>query len=350
MLFFLCIQGIHHNLAVGVDDDGAVGVVDDHAGFAAGELFHLADGGGVHGDVLTAAVFRVEGCQLGGLGQGVVRGRGAAAGDDDVAAGNLAGVAPDVVLSGQAEGQFLILPVVPAYIDGIAVGGFKPHGLELSLLHPLPAGVRPEIAALLKLQPNFLQLGLGLGPVQFFQNALQIAKLRMPQLELMGQLLFRILHPGVVLVEFGGVLLGGENGGDGNLDDLHIRVVKILAGDGGLSLDDLMNVGGDNVPQLPQPLPVIGGFQLFFLEGQLPGQTGAEILDGFAHRLAFLPHGILPIPDGVVAVQQGAKGGSLLTAAAVLPDGAEGVLLGGAVRQTVEPGSGVGEVFPEEKG
>ena len=125
---------------------------------------------------------------------------------------NLAGVAPDVVLPGQAEGQLLVLPVVPAYIDGEAVGGFKAHGRELSLPGPLPACFRAQIALLLEFLPDFLQFGVGLGTVQLVQYAFQVIQLIFSQLQLVGQLLFGVFHPGVILVEFCRVLLGGEDG------------------------------------------------------------------------------------------------------------------------------------------
>ena len=81
----------------------------------------------------------------------------------------------------------------------------------------------------------------------------------------MGQFLFGVLHPGVVLVEFGGVLLGAEDGGQGNLHRLHLLIVKILADNALLPLGDPTQVGGEDVSQLAQPLPVIGGLQLLLL-------------------------------------------------------------------------------------
>ena len=108
-----------------------------------------------------------------------------------------------------------------------------------------------------------------------------------------------------------------------------------------------MDVGGDDVAQLAQPFPVVGGFQLLFLNGQLSGQAGAEVLDGLADGLALLAHGILPIPDGVVHIQKRAKALCLL-AVTVLADGAEGKLLGGSVREGVVIGCRMTEMFMEE--
>ena len=127
-VFFLCIQRIHHNIGIGVSDDRFISVVDDHAGFAVGDLLNLLDRGHIHRNVLTAGGLGVVGCQLSSLGDGVIGRCGAAAGDDDMGAVNLACVAPDVIFSGQLEGQFIILPVVPTHIDGVAVGGLKAEG------------------------------------------------------------------------------------------------------------------------------------------------------------------------------------------------------------------------------
>ena len=113
--------------------------------------------------------------------------------------------------------------------------------------------------------PDFLQLAIRLGPVQLLQYAFQIAQLLGPQLQLPGQLLLGVFHPAVVLIEFGGVLLGGEDGAQGNVNFLHVLVVEVFTADGGLTLLNPMDVGGENISQLPQPLPVQGGRQLLFL-------------------------------------------------------------------------------------
>ena len=109
-----------------------------------------------------------------------------------------------------------------------------------------------------------------------------------------------------------------------------------------------MEVGREDVPQLAQTLPVVGGFQLLFLNGQLFGQAAAQILNGLAHGLTLLPHGVLLIPDGVVHIQQLAKGLGA-AALAVFPDGAEGELLRRAVREGVIIRRGVAYVLVEEQ-
>ena len=87
-----------------------------------------------------------------------------AAGDDDVAAVDLGGVAPDVVLPGQLEGQLVVLAVVPAHIDGKTVGAFKAPGGKLAGFHPLPVGVHTDIAAGIELLTDLFQLCVLLGP------------------------------------------------------------------------------------------------------------------------------------------------------------------------------------------
>ena len=57
-------RGIFHifeaDRGPGIDVDGAVGVVDDHAGLGAGGLFELLDGGDVHGQNVAVDVTPVK--------------------------------------------------------------------------------------------------------------------------------------------------------------------------------------------------------------------------------------------------------------------------------------------------
>ena len=126
-----------------------------------------------------------------------------------MAAVNLLGMEPEIVLSGQPEGKLIVLVIISSYIDGVTVGGFKTHRLCLFLLHALFACIAPDIAAFGQLLTDFLQLSIGIGSIQFFQNAFQVLQLLLAQFQLPGQLLLGIFHPGIVLVELAGVLLGG---------------------------------------------------------------------------------------------------------------------------------------------
>ena len=261
---------------------------------------------------------------------------------------DLGGMAPDIVLAGKLKGQLIVLPVVPAHIDGVAVGRLEAHGGLGLLLLPTLGGVDPDIPAGTQFLTDLFQIRLALGPVQLLQDALQVLQLLGADGDLLGQLLLGGLHPGVVLIEFGGVLLGREDFRDGDLDEGHLLVVKILAFHGLFALADLVDIGGEDVAQLAKPLPVVGGGQLLFLDGQLSFQPGHQILDGLAKALALLADGILSVPEGVEAVQQRAKafGAAIF---AVLPDGAEGILLRASVREAIEIGSGMLGMLPEEE-
>ena len=121
------------------------------------------------------------------------------------------------------------MPVVPAYVNGEAVGAFKAHGRQLTLLHLLFGPVHADVAPGIELLTDLLQLGLTLRPAQLLQDALQVAALLGPQLQLMGQLLLGVFHAGVVLVELGRVLLGGEDGAQRNFHIAHIFIIEVLA-------------------------------------------------------------------------------------------------------------------------
>lgn len=68
-----CVQFIHYNVLVGIDNDGLIGVVNHHARLAAGDFFNLLHRSHIHGDILPAGGLRIVGGQLGSLGEGVVR-------------------------------------------------------------------------------------------------------------------------------------------------------------------------------------------------------------------------------------------------------------------------------------
>ena len=52
--FLFRVQGIHNNILVGIDDDGVIGMVNDHTRLGAGGFFHLFYGGHIYRDILTA--------------------------------------------------------------------------------------------------------------------------------------------------------------------------------------------------------------------------------------------------------------------------------------------------------
>ena len=256
---------------------------------------------------------------------------------------NLLGMEPQVVFPGLLEGQKLVLPVVSAHENFVAVGGSEFHGQQLGLPDFFLAAVGPHIAAFLQFLPNLLQLRLGVCPVQLLQHALQVVPLRLGNGKLVGQFFLRIFHTGVILVEFCRILLGGQNRGNGNFDDGHILVIKILGLQHRFALFDGVDVGRDDVPQLPQPLPVVGGFQFLLLDRHFPVQPGHQIGNGFPQGAAFLAHGVPPVPEGVKPVQHRREALTLF-AGPVLPDGQEGKLLHTAVGPGGKIGGRVGKV------
>ena len=142
-------------------------MVDHHAGLAAFDALDLLDRGHIHRNILTRPGLGIVSRQLGRLGHGIVGGDFSAAGDHHMGPVNLGGVAPDIVLPGKLEGQLVVAPVVPAHVNGEAVGALKPQGQQLFLLHPAPGAQVPDIAAGGQLLADLLQLVPGrIIPVQ----------------------------------------------------------------------------------------------------------------------------------------------------------------------------------------
>ena len=186
-----------------------------------------------------------------------------------MAAVDLGGMEPQIVLTGHFKSQLIILPVISAHIDREAIGRFKTHGRRFCLLYPFFAGFRFDITACGKLLPDLLQLLLRRRPVQLLQHTLQVRKFFPANGDLLGQLFFCILHTGVIFIEFRRILLGRQDRGNGNVDDAHFLIVKILCLQHRLPLGDAVDIGGDDIAQLPQPLPAVGSGQFLFLNGQL---------------------------------------------------------------------------------
>ena len=70
-----------------------------------------------------------------------------------------------------------------------------------------------------------------------------------------------------------------------------------------------MEVGGDDVPELAQPLPVLGGVQLPLLVGDLPGGAVPGVGHGADQVLALLADALLIFPLLIEPVHQGGEGG-----------------------------------------
>ena len=72
----------------------------------------------------------------------------------------------------------------------------------------------------------------------------------------MGQFLLRMFGFRVVLVVFRRVLLGGKQRRQGNIHHAHFRVIDVLGMEHLLALSHPVEIGGDDIPHLAQPLPV----------------------------------------------------------------------------------------------
>ena len=92
----------------------------------------------------------------------------------------------------------------------------------------------------------------------------------------------------------------------------------------------LIQVGGDDVPQLPPALPPFGGSQLLGLRLELPCRPITGVVEGFQQLLPLLAHPLLPLPIAVKGVQHLAKGRKFphLIEPLVLSQGQEGEVLG----------------------
>ena len=301
-------------------------MVDDHAGLAAHGLFELLDRRHIHGHVLALPGLGVPDGQHGGLGDGLVGGLLSAAGNDHMAAVELLHMEPEVALLGVLQGQLVVLPVVPAHPDQIALAGAELPGLGGGQLHLLFLVGVPDVAPGHQLGPDLQYVLLGLGPVQLVENAVEVLELHLALGDLLGQHPLGRLGPVVVLVELGGVLLGRELGGEGNVDLPHLRVVEVHGGEPRLSPGHGVEVGGDDVAQLPQALPVGGGGDLLPLILQLPGRPVPEIADGLVEAVGPEAHPLGVVTPGVEAVQQGREAGETLVfhVAAVLLHRVEG--------------------------
>ena len=296
----------------------------------------------------------IVGRQLGRLGDRHIAGFVlAGAVDNHMAAVNFLRVEPQVVLFRRFQRQLVVLPVVAAHIDGVALVGLEHHGLGRLLLHLLFAAAALEVAAVGQFRPDIGNVLFPLGPAQGIEDAAKIGVLLLALFNEPRQHLFGVLGLGVVLVELGGVLLGRQGGRQWDVDFLHVRVVEIHRRQTGLATGDGVEVGRDDIAQLPQPFPVIGGGQLLPLDFQLPGRPVPKIGQRLVDGLALLAHLLAPLPAGVEPVQQGREGGERL----ILPQGpvllqrAVGIVLGAALPQqqrgrigAVEPRKLLGQI------
>ena len=244
---------------------------------------------------------------------------------------NLLGVEPDVALIGHLGGELVVLGVVLAHGNPHPRGGAELHGSARQALFPLGGLVlAAEVAGVGQLLADLLEVPLALGQGDILQHAVEVVQLPLAPGNLLGEHPLGGLGLVVLLIISGRVLLGRQQRVQGNLRLPALRVVEVDRPQHAHALLHGVEVGGDDVAPLPQPLPVPGGLQLPALVVQLAG--GA--VPGAGHRLhqvlALLLHPLGIFPVGIELVQHLAKGlhPPQLHSHAVLKDGQEGVVGG----------------------
>ena len=233
---------------------------------------------------------------------------------------------PQVPLSRQLGGELVVLGVVLPHRDPQPGGGAELHRLGGGL-HPGGGLGRPaEIAGVGELLPDLQQVPLSLRQGDRLQHTVQILQLPPPLLDLLLEHHLGGLGLVVLLVVPGGVLLGSEEGVQGHLHLSPLRVVVVCQPGGPHTLLEGIEIGGDQIPQLPLPLPVLGGLPLDLLLAHPAGHPLPEALHRLLELLPPLAHLLGGGPAGVELVEQ--LGEALpppgLGARAVLEDGQEG--------------------------
>ena len=185
---------------------------------------------------------------------------------------DLLGMEPDVALKSLLTGEQVVLGVVLAHRDTQARCGAKLHGLGgHPLLPPFGLAGTAEISGVGELLADLPQVLLSLGQSNVLQHAVEIVQLSAALLQLLGQHLLGGLGLVVLFIILGGVLLWGEQRVQADVHLCPLRVIKVHSTKTPHPLVHLVEVGGEDIPQLPQPLPILGGLQLLLLVGDLPG-------------------------------------------------------------------------------
>ena len=220
------------------------------------------------------------------------------------------GVEPDVALKGLLAGEQVVLHVVLPHRDAQPGGGAELHGLwaqPAALV--LPLDLSAEISRVRQLLADLLQVPFPLGQGDVLQHAVQIVQLPPTLLQLNGQHLFCRFRLVVFLIILRRVLLGGEQGVQFDLHLAPLRVIKIHGPQRGHAALHGVKVRGNDVPELAQPLPVLGGLQLPLLIGELPGGAVPGVGDGTDQILALLADALLILPLLIEAVHQSGECG-----------------------------------------
>lgn len=312
------------------DVGGLIGGVDHHAGTRAAGLLYVPHLRVIDRHPAAVPALGEPGGQHGGLGHGLGVRLPPPGAEDDVGAVDPLGVEPVVGLEG-LPGELVVLGVAAAHQNAQPARGGEHTGPAGAPPGLLPGGCRPfHIAGVPQLPADVGKILLRLRPAELVQHALQPVPLPAGEVHLGGQTGLRSLGLGVALEVLGRVLLGSQQGVQGNVHLPALRVVIVLRPEDPLPPLHAVEIGGDELPEYPQPVPVLGLGVLLLLESQLPtgpvpGAGGGPLeirppltdslglfpgfIEGVQHRGEGLPrlplHGAAVLLDGHIGEVRG---------------------------------------------
>ncbi len=180
-------------------------MIYDLAGLCARRLFERPDLGVIHRHLRGFAPAAVISRKHRRLAAGALGDNIAVADYHHMGAGDLLRVKPRIILGGGLKGQNVVLDIVPAHKDGVAVVGDilkRGEGLYffcLVVFRPL------QIALTVKLVADLRKFRVAVGAVDRVDNAFKVGKLLPALLDKLTEQLFRILRLAVFLKIFLGV-------------------------------------------------------------------------------------------------------------------------------------------------
>ena len=256
---------------VGLCQDGVVGIIDDEARGSAGGLFDIFSLEIIDLDLVLIAAAGVPGGEGGRLLKRPVRDlvHGFSAGaEEDVRAGHIIGVEPDVAAVRHPEGDLFILKIVFSNINIIAVAADVMERPALGRAGPvhLAAAVLPgifaaQVAAFLHFLPDLGEIRVCRGEFEGVLDAPEVVDLSLHLFCQTGQGLAGPFHAGITVKILFCVLLRREGGIEG---DRHLLA--------GIIVVDLAAFfsRGDGVAVGIQEFSVQPVFVLFFRVPDLP--------------------------------------------------------------------------------
>ena len=225
------------------------------------------------------------------------------------------------------ENGFYQTPAIVIFLIALAVACFQNRKLDFNAkLKVMATGVADE--NILTMCLVFLAAGAFSGAISAAGGADSTVYLflTLSLIHILGQHLLGGLGLVILFIVLGGVLLWGEQRVQADVHLCPLRVIKVRSTQTPHSPVHLVEVGGEDIPQLPQPLPVLGGLQLLLLVSDLPGGAVPGGGHGADEILAPLLDALQVLPLLVEAVQQLRERGKVLQrqAALVLSGGKEG--------------------------